>query len=52
MIFADEPTGNLDDAAATLVWDALRERADAGATVIVATHDTRLVSQADVSVTL
>ena len=52
VIFADEPTGNPDDAAATLVWDALRERADAGATVIVATHDTRLVSQADVSVTL
>lgn len=47
VIFADEPTGNLDDASAHIVWDALERRAKAGSTVIVATHDTRLVSRAN-----
>jgi len=40
IIFADEPTGNLDDESAGIVWSALAEAADEGATVIVATHDT------------
>ncbi len=39
VIFADEPTGNLDADSAEIVWTALRDAADAGATVIVATHD-------------
>jgi len=39
VVFADEPTGNLDDDSATIVWDALAEAARDGATVIVATHD-------------
>lgn len=39
IILADEPTGNLDDETATVVWDALREHADAGAAVVIATHD-------------
>lgn len=52
VIFADEPTGNLDDASAHIVWDALERRAKAGATVIVATHDTRLVSRANQSIEL
>jgi ABC-type lipoprotein export system ATPase subunit len=39
VILADEPTGNLDPVTATVVWDALRDAAAKGATVIVATHD-------------
>lgn len=39
LVFADEPTGNLDSASADAVWSALGEAADAGATVVVATHD-------------
>lgn len=38
-IIADEPTGNLDPDTRTVVLRTLRERADAGACVIVATHD-------------
>lgn len=52
VIFADEPTGNLDDEASSLVWEALKERAQAGATVIIATHDVTLASKADVRVEL
>lgn len=43
LILADEPTGNLDDANAALVAEALRACADQGATVMVATHDPRLL---------
>jgi len=39
IVFADEPSGNLDAASAEVVWDALAEAATNGATVIVATHD-------------
>ncbi len=39
IIFADEPSGNLDEASADIVWNALRDAAAAGATVVVATHD-------------
>lgn len=39
VIFADEPTGNLDDASAAIVWKALADAAACGATVIAATHD-------------
>ncbi|NOX23076.1 MAG: ABC transporter ATP-binding protein [Actinobacteria bacterium] len=42
IVLADEPTGNLDEAAADVVMEALAERAAGGAVVIVATHDTRL----------
>ncbi|HBX82804.1 MAG TPA: ABC transporter [Propionibacteriaceae bacterium] len=38
VLFADEPTGNLDHATARLVWEALAERASAGTIVLVATH--------------
>lgn len=47
LIFADEPTGNLDAGTADVVWDALVEHARGGATVLVATHEERLVSRAD-----
>ena len=47
VLFGDEPTGNLDDESAAVVWDVLQERARAGATVVVATHDERLAERAD-----
>ena len=39
VVFADEPTGNLDADSAQVVWQALTATAADGATVIVATHD-------------
>jgi lipoprotein-releasing system ATP-binding protein len=39
VVFADEPTGNLDPVSAATVWQALSTAANEGATVIVATHD-------------
>ncbi len=39
VVFADEPTGNLDAESAEVVWAALAGAAAEGATVIVATHD-------------
>lgn len=38
VVFADEPTGNLDEKTASVVWDALHATAESGAVVIVATH--------------
>lgn len=52
IILADEPSGNLDEASADVVWSALRGRAQAGAAVIVATHDPVRAGQADKVVTL
>ncbi|MEN0128901.1 MAG: ATP-binding cassette domain-containing protein [Brevundimonas sp.] len=47
VIFGDEPTGNLDDESAAVVWRVLRDRASAGATVVVATHDRGLAATGD-----
>lgn len=47
VVFGDEPTGNLDDESAAVVWQVLRDRAQEGATVVVATHDERLAATAD-----
>lgn len=47
VIFGDEPTGNLDDQTAAIVWNALQSRARAGAAVIVATHNLSLAQRAD-----
>ena len=44
LLLADEPTGNLDNAAARRVIDALRELHTDGTTVLVASHD-RLVAE-------
>lgn len=52
VVFGDEPTGNLDQASARIVWDALASYARQGATIIVATHDERLASAADAVVSL
>lgn len=47
VVLADEPTGNLDPANATLVIDALRGASRQGCTVVVATHDPSVVARAD-----
>lgn len=53
IILADEPTGNLDPTTASLVWETLQESAHQyGTTVIIASHDPNLISQADVAIEL
>jgi putative ABC transport system ATP-binding protein len=52
LVLADEPTAHLDGAAFGDVRDLLRAIADSGRTVIVATHDDRLLSLADQAVQL
>ena len=47
VVFADEPTGNLDTRSGQLVVDALREVAASGCTVIIVTHDRELAAEAD-----
>lgn len=47
VLFADEPTGNLDPESAEVVWRALEDAAADGATVIVATHDQTRARQLD-----
>ncbi len=47
LLLADEPTGQLDHYNTGLVVDALRKLADAGGTVIVATHDPAVAESAD-----
>lgn len=47
VVFADEPTGNLDDVSAEVVWQALAGHAARGRTVIVATHDRALAARSD-----
>lgn len=41
LLLADEPSGNLDEENADLVWRALEDAAADGTAVIVATHDPR-----------
>ncbi len=52
VIFADEPTGNLDHESAEVVWQTLEARARQGAVVALATHDRELVARADQVVAL
>ena len=48
LIFADEPTGNLDGATSRRVADLLFERrAAAGATLVMITHDPALAARCD-----
>jgi putative ABC transport system ATP-binding protein len=48
VVFADEPTGNLDSASSTQVLELLRRSVDElGRTVVVVTHDSRVASYAD-----
>ena len=46
VIFADEPTGNLDAAAAAGVMELLRSLNAAGATIVLVTHDLGLAERA------
>jgi putative ABC transport system ATP-binding protein len=47
VLLADEPTGELDDATAERVLELLRERAAAGAAVLIVTHDPEVAGTAD-----
>ncbi|GAA0285357.1 ABC transporter ATP-binding protein [Alteraurantiacibacter aestuarii] len=53
LIFADEPTGNLDTTTGTSIVDVLFERrAQTGATLVIITHDKALAQKCDRVVTL
>ncbi|MGH6956167.1 MAG: ABC transporter ATP-binding protein [Caulobacteraceae bacterium] len=53
LLFADEPTGNLDEANARLVADLIfKLAAETGAALVVATHDESLADRADRTVRL
>jgi putative ABC transport system ATP-binding protein len=53
VVFADEPTGNLDSKASADVLDLLRQAVDEfGQTVIMVTHDPEAASHADRLITL
>jgi putative ABC transport system ATP-binding protein len=47
VILADEPTGELDDAAAARILHLLRKLADRGSAVLVVTHDPAVAAAAD-----
>ncbi len=53
LIFADEPTGNLDATTGTSIVDVLfKRRAETGATLVIITHDKALAQKCDRVVTL
>lgn len=53
VIFADEPTGNLDSEAGTAVLDMFRELVDAfGQTLVVVTHDPAAAERGDHLITM
>jgi putative ABC transport system ATP-binding protein len=47
VIFADEPTGNLDSNNSQNVFDIFKQLQKSGTTIVVATHDKKLARQAD-----
>lgn len=47
ILLADEPTGALDSRTSDAIIQLLRERADAGAAVVLVTHEARLAAWAD-----
>ncbi|HTW17152.1 MAG TPA: ABC transporter ATP-binding protein [Nocardioides sp.] len=47
IVFADEPTGNLDSHSGAEVLDLLRRSADAGQTIVMVTHDPVAASYTD-----
>lgn len=47
VVIADEPTGNLDEGNSKLVFDTLRQFANDGGAVLVATHDRNVADFAD-----
>jgi putative ABC transport system ATP-binding protein len=52
LVWADEPTGNLDSETATSVMDLLSELHDAGLSIVLVTHDRSVASYADRLVTV
>jgi len=52
VMLADEPTGNLDDAQARVILDALKARARSGAAVVVVSHRSEPARDADRVLTL
>jgi len=52
VVFADEPTGNLDSAAAREVLRLFRAARDRGQTLLLVTHDASVASTADRVITL
>ncbi|MGN6522375.1 MAG: ABC transporter ATP-binding protein [Actinomycetes bacterium] len=52
VLLADEPTSELDAVTRDLVVATLREEADAGATVVVATHDPEVAAACDAEIHL
>jgi putative ABC transport system ATP-binding protein len=52
IVLGDEPTGNLDSAAAREVLGLLRDARDRGQTVLLVTHDARAAAAADRVITL
>jgi ABC-type lipoprotein export system ATPase subunit len=48
VIFADEPTSNLDLECAEIVWKALRDLQRKKKTLVVASHDQRVIDEASV----
>ena len=52
VLLADEPTGNLDSASGAGVMTLLRELHQAGATILIVTHDPRYVREAQRTVYL
>jgi putative ABC transport system ATP-binding protein len=47
LVLADEPTGALDEANASMVVDVLRAMSEAGCAVVIATHSTSVREQCD-----
>lgn len=47
VVLADEPTGNLDSHNGAIVLELLREIADRGQTIVMATHSTEAAAYAD-----
>ena len=52
IVLADEPTGNLDPESASIVMQALSDRASDGAAVVIVTHSGAITQACDTEVRL